>query len=339
MGQLAKWSNQELEVVDRFARAVVSGEYPNVKAALPACRSELERVEPVARRTDVAVAWRVLCRAYDMGLARRKHFWTRGESRLVKSHASALARGEYPDTPTAVCYVKGALVRAGLGLRHPDKVLQQRVHDNARKMGMEPVAPKFGPTETTIIARFSRALARNEYPNGTSAAAECSRAYVRAGINHRRSLAVLAVRINAGARTMGWIPVHRPWSASGTRVIDRYAWALVSGEYPSIAAAVRACQESLKRAREFGSRTEAGLARKLRAEAMRRGQPQSRPRWKRNELRVVDKFARACIQGKYPNAAAAAAGCRRALERAGLPEHLRREAVTSKLLQRVHELR
>jgi hypothetical protein len=259
--------------------------------------------------------------------------------RLLKRHTSALVREEYPDTVTAVRLYKRACEQAGIAARHPDGVIQSRVIVLARAMGGEPVAPRFGPEELRVVAGFSRAVARNEYPYGKAAVADCIQALARAGLAHRRCETRLAALINAGAWKLGWRGKFTKWDEPGRQVIEQFARELVAGRYPSISAAVRACRASLERAGEFESRTQAGLARKLRTEALRRGLSQSRPRWKRDELRIVDRFARACVRGRYPNATAAAAGCRRALERAGFPEHLRAEAITSKILQRVHEFR
>jgi len=333
------WLPAESRVVDRFARAIVSGRYRNVARALPECQRELKRVRPDLRRTDTAAAWRLLCRAYDFGLPRRKHFWTDPESRLLKRYALALMRGEYPKTMTAVCEYKRACERAGLGARHSDKVIGARIIFLARAMGGEPVPLPFGPEELRVVAGFSRALARNEYPYGKAAVADCLQALARVGLAHRRSEARLAALINAGAWKLGWQGKFMKWSAPGHRIIEQFARKLAAGRYPSIAAATRACQESLKRAGHFGTRSEAGLTRKLRAQALRLGLPQSRPRWKPDELRVVDRFARACIQGRYADATAAAAACRRALERTGSPVHPGRKAVTMRVLQRVRELR
>ena len=335
----APWTAEEHLVVDRFARAIVHGTCRNVKEALPECQRELRRAAPAIRRTDVAVAWAVLCRAYDLGLPRRKHFWTDPESRLLKRHASALARMEYPNTRTAVRLYKQACEQAGLAARHPDKVIRTRVVILARAMGGKPVTPRFCPKELRVIAGFSRALVRNEYPYGKAAVADCFQALARAGFAHRRSDERLSALINAGAWKMGWQGKFVKWSAPDLRVIEQFAQELVAGRYPSIAAASLACQESLERAGRFGTRTEDGLASKLRKIALAMRKSQFLPRWKRDELRIVDRFARACIRGRHPSANAAVAGCRRALERAGFPERLRGKAVASKLLQRVHELR
>ncbi len=334
------WLPTEDRVVNRFARAIVNGQYRNVKEALPGCQRELGLVVPAKRRTDTAVAWRLLCRAYDFGLPRRKHFWTDPELRLLKRHASALARGEYPNARTAVRLYKSACEQAGIAARHPDKVIQARVVILARAMGREPVTtPHFCPEELRVIAGFSRALARNEYPYGKAAVTDCLQALTRAGFVHRRSETRIATRINAGARKTGWRGKFAPWNASGIRIVEQFARALIAGRYPSIAAASRACRKSLERVGRFGTHTEAGLASKLRKIALAMRKSQFMPRWQRDELRIVDRFARAYIRGMYPSTPAAAAACRRALERAGLHEHLRGKAITAKLLQRVHELR
>jgi len=333
------WTPEERQVIACFAHAIVEGRYRNVKEALPECQRELRQVAPSMGRTDLAVAWKLLCRAYDFGLPRRKHLWSREELRLVKRHASGLARGEYRDARTAVSHIKRVLVKAGRRVRHPDSVFQARVYDSVREMGLQLASRRLGPTQAALIDRFGRALARNEYASGESAAAECSRACVRAGIACHRSQARLAVIIRARARTMGWMPVQLPWNATGARVIDRFAQALVSGEHPSIAAAVRVCGETLKCAGELENRSEAGLYATLRIRAIRRGLPLSKPRWTPDEMRIVDRFARAIVRGEYPTASAAQSRCRHTLELAGLAEHLRGMMLKSRLQQRVHDLR
>ena len=336
---MTEWTSEELKVIDRLAHAVVEGRYRNVKEALPECQRELRQVAPSMGRTDLAVAWKLLCRAYDFGLPRRKHLWSPEELRLVKRHATALARGEYRDARTAVSHIKRALVKAGLGVRHPGKTFQARVYDSVRQMGLQLPSRRLGSTQAVLIDRFSRALARNEYGSGESAAAECSRACVRAGIAYPRSLERLAFCIRARAKTMGWTPAQRPWNASGVRVINRFAQAVVSGEYPSIVAAVRICEETLKRAGEFENRTRAGLYITLRTRAINRGLPPSRPRWTPDEMRIVDRFARAIVRGEYATASAVQPRCRHALELAGLTEHLHGELLKCRLQQRAHDIR
>ena len=334
-----RWSEAEDRVVSRFAHAIVRGRYPHVNQALPDCRRELAHVTPGLQRTDDAIAWRLLCRAYDFGLPRWMHSWTDQERRLLEPHALALARGEYPDAPTAVRLVNRAFKQAGLAVRHPDESVRDEVLVRARALGRAPCSGCFSPEEDRVIARFSRALVRNEYRHGGAAVADCRRALARAGITRRRSDRALAIRINTGARALGWMLRPVAWSASGARIVDRFARALVSDRYPTIAAASRACRYALERAGQLGNRTDGGLRAKLRKQALGMGKAGFRPRWSAEELRILDRFARAIIRGAYPNARAAAAPCRRALKRADLPVHARVRAVEDKLRHLVLRLR
>ena len=314
------WSEAENRVADRFARAIVSGRYPNVNQALPDCRRELAPIAPGLQRTEDAVAWKLLCRAYDFGLPRRMRYWTDQEKRLLDRYASALARGEYPKSSTAVREVKRAFERAGLGVRHPDSAILDRLNARSHALGRPRNAVAFSAAEDRIIARFSRALAR-------------------AGIIGRRKDTAIANRINDGARALGLVPKSAPWNASGARIIDRFARALVSNRYPTIVAASRACRSALERAGEFGNHTEGGLRAKLRIQAIRMGRSIFWPRWSGAELRILDRFARAIIRGAYPSASAAAPRCLRALGRAGLRVSTRVCAVEDKLRRRVLDLR
>lgn len=334
-----RWSEAENRVADRFARAIVSGRYPNVNQALPDCRRELAPIAPGLQRTEDAVAWKLLCRAYDFGLPRRMRFWTDQEKRLLEPHASALAHGECPDIRTAVRQVKRAFERAGLEARHHDSAILDRVIARSHALGWPLQAVPFSPEEDHVLDRFSRALVRNEYPRGMAAVADCRRALARAGIASPRGDAMIARRINDRARALGWGAEFAPWSAAGVRIIDRFARALVSGRYPSIVAATRACRPALERAGQLGKRTYAGLRAKLRVQSLRMGRPRRRPRWTGEELRILDGFARAIIRGAYPSASAAAPRCMRALERAGLRMGARVCAVEDRLRRRALELR
>lgn len=267
------WSEAENRVADRFARAIVSGRYPNVNQALPDFRRELSHVTQGLERTEDAVAWKLLCRAYDYGLPRRMRYWTDQEKRLLDRYASALVRGECLKSRTAVRQVKRAFERAGLGVRHPDSAIRDLLNVRSRALGRPRCSAPFSPEEDRVLDRFARALLRNEYRHGKAAVADCRRALVQAGSASRRGDATIARRINDRARALGRVPKSTRWSASGARVIDRFARALVSGKYPSISAATRACRPVLERAGQFQNRTDCGLHARLRIQAIRMGRP------------------------------------------------------------------
>ena len=334
-----RWSPEEKAVVDRFARAVVRGEYPNVGEALPNCQRERRRVAPTIERTDVAVAWELLCRAYGHGLARRKHLWTDDELRLLKRHARALADGKYADITTAARHYKAALERAGLAVRQKDGSICARISALARAMGYvsSKVIPCPEPKERRIIAGFSRALARGKYFAGRRAVLDCLHALGPAGLKWTQREDALATLINTGARRLGWKAYGR-WNEKDKATVRRHARALAAGRYPTMIAASRACLKSLedsghKNLQEMNVRWR--LSRCFAATYGRRWQHT----WKPEELRILDRFARACILGRHESASAAAGDCALALKRAGLSEHLRGGSVKWKLIRRAHRIR
>ena len=334
------WTREEKAVVDRFARAIVEGRYRSVKQTLPECQHELGQVAPESPRTDTAVAWRVLCRAYDLGLPRRRHSFTAQESRLLDRYVSAMVRGVYPDVPTVIRRYQRACERAGITARR-NNVICGRIVALARSKGCEPVRAvrPLSPAETRIVNDFSLALARNEYRHGTAAAADCLRALADAGFSCRRSARVITRRIRAGAREMGWTTDYGQWSARDMQTIRRFAQALAAGRYPTIAAACRACRMSLAHAGRLEPEDAKRLVWRLRKLALDAGGKQFRPRWKPDELRIVDRFARALIRGEYATPSAARAECRCALDLAGFTEHRGKKGMESKFRHRVHDIR
>ncbi|MCX6843197.1 MAG: hypothetical protein NTX53_13040 [candidate division WOR-3 bacterium] len=334
------WTREEDRVVDRFARAIVQGTYRNVKEALPECQRELRRAAPAIRRTDVAVAWAVLCRAYDFGLPRRKHLWTDEELRLLERHASALARGKYPDIVTAARCYKTACGRAGLAARHPDNTISTSISVRAHALGYDSsrANPPLGPEELRIITGFSRALARGRYSCGRAAVPDCLRALSRAGLEWQRPEHRLVDFIKAGARRLGWQAYER-WSERDIETVRQFAMALAAGRYRTVKAALRACLKSLRSTGRHKSLAEGNLRWRFSRCFVDMYGRLWRPAWSPEELRILDRFARACIRGRYPSVAAAARACGVALERAGLTEHLGGRGLRSKLLQRVHGIR
>jgi|GEM_PF-1847544 len=316
------WLPAEDRVVDRFARAIVSGRYRNVTEALPECQRELKRARPDLRRADTAAAWRLLCRAYDFGLPRWKHLWTDDELRLLERHASALAHGKYRNIATAARCYETACARAGLAARHPDSSICARITVRARALGYvsSRVNPPLGPEELRVITGFSRALARGRYSCGRAAVPDCLRALSRAGLEWRRPEHRLVDLIKAGARRLGWQAFER-WSEQDIETVRQFGMALAAGRYRTVKAALRVCLKSLRSTGRHKSLTESSLRWRFSRCFVDMYGRLWRPVWSPEELRILDRFARACIRGRYPSVAAAARDCGVALERAGLTEH------------------
>jgi hypothetical protein len=320
---------------------MVEGRCRYVKEAVPKCQRELGQVAPESPRTDTAVAWKVLCRAYDFGLPRRKHLFTNQESRRLDRYASDLVRGKYPNAGTAALRYMRACERAGIAAHHQYKSVRAHVAALARAKGYVPVSirPRLSPEEVCIIDGLSLAVSRNEYPNGSAAVVDCIRTLTDAGYTCLLLKRALARRINAGARKRGWVSKHGPWNVQDVRTMQRFARALAAGRYPTIAAAARACRTSLERAGRLEPQDGNRIAPRIREFVLALRGKQFRPRWKPDELRILDRFARALVRGEYKTPGAARAQCRRALDLAGITGHRGRNSLDSKFRQRVHVIR
>ncbi len=335
------WTSEERQVINRFAHAIVEGRYRYVNDVVPECQRELRQVAPEYRRTDTAVAWRVLCRAYDFGLPRRKHLFTDQESRRLNRYASDLVRGKYPNAGTAARRYVRACERAGIAAHHQYASVRAHITALARAKGYVPVSirPRLSPEEIRIIDGLSLAVSRNEYPNGSAAVVDCIRALTDAGYTCLLSKPALARRINAGARKRGWVSKHGPWSVQDVRTMQRFARALAAGRYPTIAAAARACRASLERAGRLDPQDGNRIAPRIREFVLAIRGKQFRPRWKPDEMRILDRFARALVHGEYKTPGAARAQCRRALDLAGITGHRGRNSLYSKFHQRAMDIR
>ncbi len=128
------------------------------------------------------------------------------------------------------------------------------------------------------------------------------------------------------------------WRGKGARVLDRFARAIARGRYPSVVAAVPDCWRELVAEGAARGRTRSAVAARLLSQAYVFGLALRRHVWLAEELRIVDRHARAIVRGKYANAAAAVPDCREALAKAGLPLCHPISQVGSKLRRRAHAL-
>ena len=106
------------------------------------------------------------------------------------------------------------------------------------------------------------------------------------------------------------------------RILDRYARAVRDGKYVSAVAAVAPCRAELLRLRRTHpdsapdiDRTRQSVHRALILHARKLGRPRLRIRWQPEERQVLERFADAVAQGKYPTARGAGRACAVALKK------------------------
>ena len=116
-----------------------------------------------------------------------------------------------------------------------------------------------------------------------------------------------------------------PWLPAEARVVDSFVRALVAGRYASAHKAVPDCQRALEqlraRALERGKslplRSHSAVRCRINKQARSAGRP-ARPAhlpWLPAEARVLDRFVRALVAGRYASAREAAPHCRQGLDR------------------------
>lgn len=114
-------------------------------------------------------------------------------------------------------------------------------------------------------------------------------------------------RRHAGGKAAGW--PH--WKQPELLIADRYARAVVRGQYRTTADAVEQCRATLRQA--GFRRTAFAIHIKLCQRSQLMGKPLRGLPWSATEDRVLRRFARAFVEGRHESAADAARACQKAL--------------------------
>jgi hypothetical protein len=131
-------------------------------------------------------------------------------------------------------------------------------------------------------------------------------------------------------------PANRPWLPEEARVVDRFVQALMRGEYESADGALPECYSALIQlwahsrlnGRRLPARTRRAVLGRIIERAHAAGRPRRRVRLSAEEHRLVDRYARGLLAGRFESVADAARACLREHERVRLrlavPPPLRR---------------
>jgi len=106
-----------------------------------------------------------------------------------------------------------------------------------------------------------------------------------------------------------------PWTAAELRVLDRHVRLVLAGRLPSPRQAVACCLPELERVRQQARRGHVRTWEATYRALLERIPPRFRqryrrpPSWMAAEMRIVNRYAQAVADGKYPSAGEAAAAC------------------------------
>jgi hypothetical protein len=324
----AKWSGQELRVIDDHARAVAEGRLRNAKQASRQCAQDLDRLRrryPNAGWLAVERHWQgiyrvMLKRARDLGRRPTSFIWSPVEKRLLDHYARQVVRGEYRDAKQAArellrrldqLYAKPRKLtspRVRRSLHHVHCLLCERAHE----LGWSRQHLFWSPREEQIINRYVNELLAGRFRHARAAGAACKHELDRLHEAHpnarwaekRRTQVAVNFRITQRTRATGEAWPHSRWTIPEKRIVERYAHAVLEGRFPNLPKATERCHRDIERyhrqlrKQRPGSspapspRSPKSLLDILRKRTLELGRPKRRLDWTPQEMRVVMKWAR-----------------------------------------------
>jgi len=136
-------------------------------------------------------------------------------------------------------------------------------------------------------------------------------------------------RLREKAKSTGWVSLRVHWDRAETATLRRNVRALMEGHFRDTWGAARACLRALARLRRPGpavSRTPKAVRDRIVLLARSLGWSQSATRWLPEERRILERYVRALVNGRYVSPSLAARDCSAELDR--LHRRLRRESST-----------
>lgn len=265
----ALWSRSELRVAERFARAVISGEYVSSRAATHDCRRELarhrrrvgqDRRRPAPPRTELAVKLRLQATVRRLEPDRptvNDLRWTKQELRIADRYALKVATGFYPHTGAAARDCRRELARLARAAKHRvrrsranvRRVLDERI----RVLSLPPSGRHWTAEEERVVDRYARAVAAGRFRHALAAAERCTAELNRLRQQHPeryrssylRKVGTVHGRLWPRVAQLRYPWSHTKWTAAERRIANRYARAAIGHEYPNLMAASRACSQEL----------------------------------------------------------------------------------------------
>lgn len=312
--QRHSWTAEELKVLDRFAARVARGDFPHAEAAVADCLRTLTRAGQPRRHPDSQVGDKLRRRARALGRAAGVVYWRPLEDRLLQRFAKAVIRGRYPHAAAALPGCRQALERIGRAGNRTDEAVVQRLRAHLVTLGRPRIRQRWTPSEIRTVDRFARRIVCGRYRSVQAAVPGCRTTLIRLEGPITRSVEAVFRKLLERSAALGRVVVDMRFSPAEKRVLDQFADAVVRGEYSGAAAALADCREALRRARPSVQRHVVPLAITLRRRIRALGRVLTHDPWTTQEVRIVTRFARLVVRGRYDGAPQVATDCKAALD-------------------------
>ena len=361
------WRRFEPRAITRYARRLARGWFGSACEAARACCAEL--ASHGLTRSTGQVLRRLRDRRDELNLARRNTWWIPAEDEVLERHARAVA--EYrvrPLTAAAeacrrdLAALHRRLARANPGhpladVERPASVVEAKLRARARALNPGWAAARWTAAEQRVAEKFARAVMAGKYVSSDRAARACRAELAARRVGPPRTMDGVTVFINILVRRFGLRRVCA-WTPEQDRVVKRYARELVRGRFVSLFDAARPCLAELAQAaqarggqegdRAIHLHTLFSAASRIRDRAEEIGLPWNRSTYLPGEIRIIDRFARRVVAGRYKSIRVAVGPCMDELRRLhrdlarrsglGSVPGRHREGVTSRLGKRCQEL-
>ncbi len=164
------WSPAEKRLARKYARAVIRGRFPSLRAAARECRRQLAEKLDRKRNLD-GVCWHISRELRALGVPAQEQKWTAAELRVLKR----FTRKAYAGRPCTISNMSVACSRALDGRRSPDAVRTQM-----KKLVAEIKQPRFHgfslPWERQYFERYALKAAAGKPRTKMAAARACLKA-------------------------------------------------------------------------------------------------------------------------------------------------------------------
>ena len=153
--------------------------------------------------------------------------------------------------------------------------------------------------EKRIVLLGARGLWNGRFESEAAALRACRAALARDGFEGRHTTEAIRDRFRTESRRLCKPPSRAYSTATESRIIDRFARAVVRHEYPDATAAARVCRESLARSKHSFPRTDVAIAAHIWERALEFGRKPVRVRFTPEEWRVLRALAPEVSSGRF----------------------------------------
>jgi len=153
--------------------------------------------------------------------------------------------------------------------------------------------------EKRIVLLSARGLWDGRFESEGAALRACRAVLTRAGLEGRHSVEEVRDRFRTESRRLCKPPSRAYYTATESRIIDRFARAVVRNDYPDTVAAARVCRELLARSKPSFPRTHGALVARIWERALEFGRKPVRFPFTPEERRVLRELAPEVSSGRF----------------------------------------